>query len=205
MEAKMESPLERHIGFFSTKGNVSYESIEEKLTQMGDHNAKFKANAISFMAGLKIKSCPYSMFKPAEGVGALNHARDTGIYQKDGSINEARWQKLCTWSENDNGVMILTQKNFDAFLQWARDNDDRWDLAGLGKKFSDGEWIDFFTFCTDYWKKTDAGMERSVTLETLRTFFENTPEILNKVINHELPVMQPEVILNSDPVINSFT
>lgn len=190
-KSKNESALQRHISFFSSEGNVGYDSMLVKLSQLGDPDAEYKANAISFMAGLKVKGCPYSLFQPVEGVGKLNHARDTGIYQMDGSINEVRWEKLCTWAETDNEVVIITENKFYEFLQWARDNDDRWDIGGLGKKFSDGEWKDFFSFCTDYWKKSDTGMEACVTLKTLRTFFDDSPEILNKVVNKELPVIQP--------------
>lgn len=190
-----KSPLERHIGFFSGEdGNVSYDSMLNTLSQMGDPHAKVKANAISFMAGIKTKGCPYSMFQPVEAVGTLNHPRDTGIYQTDGFINEDRWQKLCEWSEIDKGVNIITEKNFYTFLEFIRNNDDRWDLGGLGKIFSDGEWKDFFMFCTDYWKETNTGKERAVTLETLRTFFENTPEVLNRVIDKQLPITPFKII-----------
>lgn len=188
-----KSPLEKHIGFFSDKnGDVTYDSMLDKLTQIGDKNAETKANVISFMGGIKVKGCPYSMFKPAEAVGKLNHPQNTGIYQADGFINEARWQKLCEWSEIDKGINIITQKNFYSFLGWARSQDDSWDF--LAKTFSNGEWKDFFTACTDYWKETEVGMERAVTIDTLRKFFEDTPQVLNRTIAHELPV-QPSKIM----------
>lgn len=190
---KKESALERHIGFFSHNGNVNYDSIKDKLTQIGDPNAQTKANAISFMAGIKVKRCPYAMFTAAEGIGTLNHPRDTGIYNPDGSLNEARWEILCSYAENDQGVDIITEKRFYEFLQWSRDHDERWDIGGLGKTFSNGEWQDFFTFCKDYWKKTETGSEAAVTIKTLRMFFEDSAEIFNKVINKELPLMQPNM------------
>jgi hypothetical protein len=187
------SPLEKHIAYFSKEGQISYDSMRDKLLELGETKteAEHLANIVSFVGGVKIKYCPYRMFQPKEAVGVLNHARDTSIYKLDGEINEDQWKKLCEYSEEDEGIKIITEKRFYEFLKFCRDNDARWDVLGIAKKASDGEWKDFFRFCTDHWKKSSDGSEASVTLGTLRKFYENTPEVFDEVVNKHLPVAKP--------------
>lgn len=185
------SALERHIAYFSDNG-VTYDSIRNKLLAMGesDEKASKTANVVSFAGGLEVKWCPYKMFQPKEAVGVLNHARDTTIYKLDGSIDEERWAKLQTYSEMDGEVAIITETKFYEFLTWCRDNDARWDVLGIAKRASNAEWEDFFALCTDYWKKTETDAVRSVTLATLRKFFDNSAEVFDRVVNKELPVQR---------------
>ena len=188
------SALEKHIAYFSKNGYISYDSMRAKLIALHEtpEDASHTANVVSFVGGLKIKYCPYRQFQPKEAVGVLNHARDTHIFKNDGSIDEKEWTKLCTYSEEHDGIKIITEKKFYEFLQFCRVNDDRYDPIHLAEKASDGEWRDFFKFCTDHWKGSGPEAEPCVTLKTLRTFYDNTPEIFDEVVNKHLPVPRPQ-------------
>lgn len=118
------SALERHIDFFKgNDGKVSYDSMKEKLLNLGEseEEAASTANAVSLLAGVKISGCPYHHFFAKDAVGTLNHPRDTGIFNMDGSINEARWQKLCDdYSVEHNGTPIITESKMREFVKWCQ-------------------------------------------------------------------------------------
>lgn len=187
--------LEKHMAYFADKyAELRLESMQEKLMKMGfsQEIAYQIADKVSYFGGLVTKGCPYAAFTAKEGVGKLNHARNTGIYNLDGTINETRWQKLLSYSEVDSGKAIITEKKFYEFLKWCRDNDPRPDVTGGAKRASDEEWQAFFMVATDHWKKLENDYERSMTLATLRKFYENTPVIFDEVVKHHLPVPKPQ-------------
>jgi hypothetical protein len=205
--ASEPSALEKHIKYFSDQtALVSKESIYNALVDLHfkAEYASIVADKVSYFSGLLIKGCPYATFTAKEGVGPLNHARDTGIYNLDGSINEDRWQKLKTYSETDDGIEIITEAKFYEFLKWCRDNDTRPDESGLAQKFSDGEWKDFFTHASDHWKKSDNDYERSITLQTLRTFYDDSTIIFDRVKKEILPAPKPSANITGCPSVASI-
>lgn len=189
------SPLEKHVAYFADEeGNITHSSMKEKFMQLGDNPIEASGKAFKVMAlgGAYIRHCPFSMFKAHEAIGALNHARDTGIYQTDGGFNKERWEKLCEYSEMDAGKAIITKSKFYEFLQWCRDNDPRWDVLGIGKTASNAEWDDYFKKLTDHWKKDgNNNYEASSTLDQLQQFYLDSPTAFDKVVNHELPTPRP--------------
>lgn len=185
------SNLGKHIAFFADQdGNVTLASVTKKFIQLGESesSAAVKAAVIMAAAGTSVKYCPFRMFKPEEAVGVLNHARDTSIFNLDGSINEAQWQRLSAYAEIDHGKQIITKTRLLEFLQLCRSEDARHDLFGIGKAASDGEWNDFFKQFTDHWKQTADGLEACVTLSTLRQFYEDGGKAFQRVVDGELPV-----------------
>ena len=194
--ARTEEPvaLEKHMAYFADKyAQLNRASMQEKLMKMGlgQDFAYAIADMVSYVGGILVKGCPYAEFTGKEAVGKLNHARDTGIFNLDGSINEERWQKLRTYAEMDGGQEIMTEKRFYEYLQWSRDIDARPDETGDAKKSSDDEWGLFFMLVTDHWKKSENDYERSVKLATLRKFYDDTPAVFDEVINRRLPVPKP--------------
>lgn len=196
VNATQPSPLEKHVGFFSTRPpagiepEVTYQSMLDQLIALGqpEKEAASVANTVSFFGAAKITGCPYHAFKAKDAVGTLNHPRDTGIYNQDGSLNEERWDKLCTYSEEVNGVRIISETKMYEFIKWARDNDPRWDLFWIGAKASDGEWSTFFDLCTNFRKPNGPNTsERCVTLQRLRSFFEDSAIVFNEVIAQRAP------------------
>lgn len=185
------SYLGKHIAFFADQdGNVTTSSVTKKFIQLGESesSAAMKAAVIMAAAGASIKYCPFRMFKPEEAVGVLNHARDTSIFNLDGSINEVQWQKLCKYAEVDQGKQVITKARLLDFLQECSNEDERQDFFGLGKIASDGEWNDFFKQFTDHWKNSNGDAEACVTLTTLREFYEEGGKAFQRVVDGELPI-----------------
>lgn len=201
------SALEKHISYFAGwEGFITRDTIQANLIKLGfGHTlAHDIADKASYFGGLLIHGCPYATFTAKEGVGVLNHPRDTSIFGTDGKINEERWQKLLTYSEMDGGMQIITEKRFYEFLKWSRDNDTRPDPTGTAEIFSNAEWHDFFNFVTDHWKKSGDDHERSVTLHTLRKFYENTPAVFDRIKNHYLPIPKPSGHVEDCPSVHSI-
>ena len=185
--------LDRHIEYFGADGQVSYNSMVDKLKQLGEteEEAKSTANKVSLVGGVLISGCPYSTFSASQAATKLRHGRDTTIYAQDRSVDEKAWKELLTYSEKLNGVRIITEPQFYAFLQKKRDEDPSYDILGLAKGASDGEWSKFWKMCTEGWKVEGDNQVPYVTRKTLRDFFVNSANVFDKVIGHTLPASRP--------------
>lgn len=171
------TPLEKHIEYFGgakTGSKITLNSMADRNKSLGDSTLAAKATAtkVAIGAGAIIKHCPFKKFKPKDAVGKLNHSDHTGIFNRDGTINEEVWTELCGYSSRDDrGTQILTQSRFNDFLQSRRQQDIK-NSSWFGKKASDGEW-------DSYWKKfgstsKSGGIGVYVTLQQFREFFEDS-------------------------------
>lgn len=188
------SALERHIAWFSKDGFVTTATVENGFRKLKDSSiaAYRKTIPIMFFSGLQTKGCPFKSFKSEEGVGTLNHARDTTLFNMDGSINEEQWIELLTYSESHMGTEIITEAKFYEFLKTCRINDKRQDnWPYIAEAASNGEWQDFFEKCSDYWKANGKEYERAVTVATLRRFYDDAPAVFDDVVEGRLPVAHP--------------
>lgn len=173
-----ETPLAKHIRFFG--GNcpegVSFSSVSRQNHNTGDNWLAATTNAALVMgaAGFKVKGCPFSMFKPEEAVGVLNHPYSSGVFNLDGTINEEKWQMLLQYAEkNESEEDIISESNLNDFLTRCRAQEKRPDPLRLGLAASKGEWSTFF-------KKfglSNSQGERFVTIQRLRDFYEDSQRV----------------------------
>jgi len=171
--------LENHIFYMGGEtNNITYFSMAGKNQALGDnwYTANATAFNISASAGAKLTRCPFASFTPKQATN-LKHAMSAGFYNEDNMIDEKVWAEFLPYAEKDiNGVDIIRENKFNAFLAARREKDTRPDPFGFAKGASDKEWA-------SYWNKFTEGKpgERVVTIEKFRQFLENSKIVGDEV------------------------
>lgn len=158
------TPLQRHVNYFKDKRGKIYESrIRNKLITLGIGKARASkaARMIHKVLAFRIYKCPFKSLK-LESIHRGIHPMDSGVYNKDGSINEAAWEQIKSWDKN--GSRCLNLNEIDQMLDnnetrdkyrggnkiWALGGRGEWhmmvELFGDSKEYVDGKWIDGISF-----------------------------------------------------------
>lgn len=183
-------PEQLHIAAFAEHGQVTFTSVKKTLQVLGDNAVIAAVKSAAIMLGLF--GCPFAKVKTNINIGAKNHARDSGIYNADGTINTARWQKLREYAEMQNGVEVISESRLNEFLQWARAQDTRSDPINVGKIASNAEWADCYAkFCSSWKKTADNKYEPCIAITILRQFYEDTAVVVQMVKDKQLPAAKP--------------
>ena len=145
------NPLQRHVKFFREgEDSITKASIAEKLMALGleQKRAETSGKAIQGVLAQHIYKCPFHHLAVStihRGV----HPMDSGVYHKDGTINEEAWEQIKSWDDSKSGA--LNKRELDRMLKnneerdkyrggnkiWARGGRGEWEL--LLELFADAE------------------------------------------------------------------
>ncbi len=188
-----------HIDYFKgTDGKISASSISKKWTQLTGENsmmtyAKGMAVIQSANSSKEANGCPYRFeFKSShEIMPCLKHSRDTGIVNKDGSINiNVLEYVLMTYFEysaesQKESKLILSQTKMHDYLEECNNRDKHLPATGIlfvpYKTVSKGEWDSFFVIFGDIKINGDL----YITAETFMLFYFDSATLYEKKLKSQ--------------------
>lgn len=182
-----------HIEYFKDKGEISASSISKKWHELTGENsfstyAKGMAVIQSANNSEETKGCPYKFgFKSsAEIMPCLKHSRDTGIINKDGSINfDVLEHVLLNYfdvnkNSPEESKLIITQSKMYEYLEECDNRDKKLPAVGIlfvtYKSIAKEEWGTFFSVFSDI----KIGEELAVTAETFLLFYFDSATLYDK-------------------------
>lgn len=186
------TPLQNHIAYFGgvapkeekKEEKISWNTTRKQHEKLG--SSKLASGGLAFMDmlfnGSVVGGCPFRKFYASDAVAKLYYPKGTGIFTKDGSINEERWNELKEYSELYDGKIIITKSQFDNFLNDCREADQESDPLGVYKAINNAEWVLFWD--KFYNGKSESG-EKYISLNRLRKFYENS-QVVGEKYEHKL-------------------
>lgn len=196
-----DKPFLKHLEYFSGKDGITMSSIGDKWSDLSkEHWLKTYTKGWITVKGANYSmgNCPHMCtFDSNTMMCALKHPCDTGIVNKDGSIDRKALKKFIKdsflYDEKSNSFLLTESKmksNLGDYVE--RDSElstyISWNMPSY-KTVASAEWNDFFLNYTDvYYYDDNKEDERAVTLKTFLQFY-YVPEVLYKrVLGGELPV-----------------
>lgn len=192
------SSLEKHMNTFAdADGFITKQSVFEACVKKW-HLPEDKANTLAeitmhmaWSTGVPgVTWSPFGVtgkFLPKDGVSSLTHPYDTGFYHKShGSVDVDRFEELKKYAVLDaNGKLSITQSGLTNYLNhWYKvDNrwhDSPWFYKLIGSAGNKGEYEIIFNRLSNdrIWNAETNSDEKSVTLDTLKSFLiDSAPEI----------------------------
>lgn len=174
-----------HVDYFKddNTNEISSSSISKKWTALtGENSWSTYAKGYAVIHGANVseesKGCPYkNYFSSSEMMRCSKHSRDTGIVNKDGSINLDKLESVMNIyfeeyeSDSKENKLILKQSKMNEYLEECDKRDN--DLPATGpfyvsyKTIAKGEWDTFFSIFSDF----IIGTEKCITAETFLLFY----------------------------------
>ena len=185
-----------HVDYFKNNhGIISARSISEKWSELSKENrltTYLKGLAIIQSANASHESvgCPYkfSYKSSKELMPCLKHSRDTGIVNKDGTIDiNVLTNVLFTYFETNDcspeeSKLVLSQSKMYEYLEICDTRDKDAPVTGpffvSYKSVSKGEWGFFFDIFSDI----KINSELCVTAETFLLFYFNSKILYDRIL-----------------------
>jgi hypothetical protein len=198
-------PFIKHLNYFrGDDGNITVSSIGEKWSQLsGEYRIKTYAKGHITVKGANYNAnlCPYqNSFDSNTMMSALKHNCDSGIVNKDGSINIEILISLIKENFIYHGKsesFILLKSTMNSCLKDFHERDKHlnnkisWDLPSFAT-VATAEWDDFYlNYCdliVDKDNYDDKEREQAVTLDTFLQFYFDPKGLYDRVLRGELPV-----------------
>ncbi len=197
-----DKPFLKHLDYFKDDNDdINITSIGEQWSALsGEYRIKTYLKGLITIKGANysINSCPYrSNFDSDTMMNALKHPCDTGIVNKDGSINMILLKNFIEHYFVYDFITkqyILTKKCMEKYLVNCVERDINlpykinWNMPSF-QTVARAEWNDFFLNYTDMmFYFNDGTSDQSVTLKTFLQFYFVPNVLYNRVLNKELPV-----------------
>ena len=197
-----DKPFLKHLDYFKDgNGDINVSSIGEQWSALsGEYKIKTYLKGLITVKGANynMNSCPYmSNFDSDTMMNALKHPCDTGIVNKDGSINMVLLKNFIEHHfvyDYKSNKYILTKKCMKKYLVNCVERDANlpykinWNMPSF-QTVAQAEWNDFFLNYTDMMVCYDDGTcDQSVTLKTFLQFYLVPNVLYNRVLNKELPI-----------------
>ena len=208
-----EPPLGRHVARFARDGFFSPATVKDGLEKLHSVSAKVKGTLISGFNSAHSGHvfCP---FRPAEfkadaitGYAKFLHLGTTRIWNKDGSVNEERWQKLVDFVQENQGPQqskFLTKSTLMKYLQFclvndpqesdtARNSRDWFSFSAIQSMSAKLAWNEVFDRLACGWIYVEAtrDFDPLIRLDLVRLFFENSVEAFQLAETEALPALKP--------------
>ena len=222
-KANPGTPFLKHImQFCGEKSEITYDSIYKNWKQLTGQNclllatkAKITMNGANEVAQVRAKragkSCPawkYNFKDASELMVLLKHSCDTGIINKDGSINiEALTKVMISYCELHNGKWLMRKSSMVTHIAKRAEEDKKEaktnpDIILAGESWlnplpgfelvAKAEWEDEFAYFNDAWiKNKDGTWEPAMTAETFLQFYFESDKLFKRKISGELPAKHP--------------
>ena len=202
MSSNKGKPFLKHVSYFAdNNGDISRRSIGTKWKKLSNElfaltyiKGAITISGANAVRELNIKSssksstgCPFiESFKTEQIMPLLKHTNDTGIVNKDGSINRKALENFCVkyfeFSEKLN-TYILPESSMKKYLKECLDRDKlliqsfRWYLPSTSV-VANAEWNDFYLNFSNCTKDN----ERAVTLDVFCEFYYFGDKLYAKVL-----------------------
>jgi hypothetical protein len=196
------TPLERHAAYFADENNqLTYDHMVKVQANIGSEGyLKSKGAADAIMEMLQGKDAT------PEEIAAVPNSAATGLWRKDGQLNEYLFKALETYSVEARGVACITKAAFKTFLKDQHSCDsDRATGINTTRDFSSIRFIQsscLFApgtrFGISRQQVTDAsidrlfddfynrdlrkspGLQNALTMRELRLFYEDSPAFFKR-------------------------
>lgn len=194
----IECPFVGHVDYFKgNDGKITSSSIATKWSELSNEwylKTYIKGEITMRGANYGAKTCPYKYkFNPDDMMSALKHPCDTGIVNKNGSINIDILKQFIKdnfiFHEENNGF-ILMKSTMDKYVEKCclRDKDMNlklgWNVPSCDT-VARAEWYDFFLNYTDTLVNCKSHEEQAVTIDTFLKFYFQPKELYNKVLGNK--------------------
>lgn len=187
------TPFLQHIDYFKNDDeSISALSISKKWHKLtGENRIETFAKGVGIIQSAnkstESKGCPYrfSFKSSTELMPCLKHSRDTGIVNKDGSINLETLEYILTnfFQEDDHHKLVITRSKMYEYLEECDKRDKNLPATGVFfvpyKILAKGEWDTFF----DTFGDVKIGDEIGVTVDTFLLFYFNSDTLYERKLN----------------------
>jgi len=195
-------PFLKHLDYFKDNNDdINVSSIGEQWSALsGEYRMKTYLKGLITVKGANysMNSCPYmSNFDSDTMMNALKHPCDTGIVNKDGSINMVLLKNFIVQHftyDSETQKYVLIKQCMEEYLIECVDRDINlpykinWNMPSF-QTVASAEWNDFFLNYTDVIVSDDSSIShQAVTLKTFLQFYLVPNVLYNRVLNKELPV-----------------
>jgi hypothetical protein len=184
------NPFLEHIEYFKGTDGISACSISKKLSELTQENRlatiiKGKLTMRAANQSVEAKGCPYrSTFETSKDLmPCLKHPCDSGIINKDGSINIPKLKEIAGTYFDYNMVSdkwFLTKSSIFEYLNVCAARDKELPQYGAcyipWRTVANKEWTDFFFNFHDY----EVEQDLAVTLDTFLQFYFNPLTLYKK-------------------------
>lgn len=197
--SKRECSFLDHVDYFQnlTTKEITTNSISENWSNLtGENWLSTYAKGYAVIHGANVseemKGCPYKRsFNSVEMMKCSKHSRDTGVVNKDGSLNLDILENFLTdfTEENVNSPneskLILRQSKMNEYLKICDERDKN--LPNVGPFYvsytsiAQGEWDTFFSVFSDFVIEN----ERCVTVENILLFYFDSEKLYKEKLNEK--------------------
>ncbi len=193
-------PFLEHLDYFKgNDGGITSHSIAEQQSKLsGESMIKTTIIGKITISGANNNNpdyangvCPWKKnFESDEMLKNLKHPSDTGIVNKDGSINIevlTNFVKLNFEYDNEHGTFVMRKSTMFEYLKVCKERDSNlekkviWYLPSF-EVVAQGEWSSFY----DVYYDTNFNGEKAVTLNTFLQFYFESNVLNQRALNGQL-------------------
>lgn len=219
MELKYEKTdaLANHVALFTKNGFFSPSTVSSGLKKIHSENTTMKGGAIAVFNSTHSGNwmCPFGKTEfiadETNGYAKYLHLGTTRIWNRDGTINEDRWNQFVekATSQNEDEIFIVTKDTLDSYLSYCYHNDPQeldtarnsnsWFSSGtIQSTAASAAWKEVYDRLTCGWiyDEKNKVYDPYITLDRIRLFFVDTGEAFKEAMDNILPAEKSEANKN---------